>query len=74
MMALQIPPDCDLCSCNRCSSSSGTTSSTAREVFSGNGEPNSIGFLPDDILHSALYYDLDTGVMYQWDVGEQTWK
>lgn len=74
MMALQIPPDCELCSCNQCSTETGGDSSSAvKQYYQGHGEPNVIGFLPDDQTIENLYTDLDTQILYAWVPGELRW-
>lgn len=76
MMALQIPPDCQLCrSCSTQSSSGGGGGGGGfkRQVFEGHGEPNSISFLPDDVTIANTYTDLDVGVIYTWSVPLQAW-
>ncbi len=76
MMALQIPPDCDLCSCSCSSSSSsggGGTVTGEIQYYQGHGEPNTVSFLPDDQALPALYTDLDTYVLYAWVPGELRW-
>lgn len=79
MMALQIPPDCDLCFCGRCSSSSsgggggGGGSGFRQQYYQGHGEPNTVGFLPDDQTIPNLYTDLNTQINYDWVPGELRW-
>lgn len=76
MMALQIPPDCDLCRCNGSSSSSsggGGGETVVKQYYQGRGEPNSIAFRPQDQSIENLYTDLDTQVLYAWVPGELQW-
>jgi len=76
MQALQIPPDCDLCSCRNSSGSSGgggTGGGFAQQYYQGRGEPNTTNFRPQDVTIPNLYSDLDTQIDYDWIPGEQRW-
>ena len=74
MMALQIPPDCDLCpQCQTSSSGGGGGTGGFKQYYQGHGEPNSIGFLPEDTTIENLYTDLDTQILYAWVPSLQTW-
>lgn len=76
MMALPIPYGCDSCCCRSSSSSSGGGGSGgfARQVYEDHGEPNSIGFLPDNLTIANNYWDLDTNIAYVWKVNLQAWE
>lgn len=78
MMALQIPPDCDLCSCQGSSGSTGGGGGGggifALQYYQGHGEPNSIAFLPQDQTIANLYTDLDTQILYAWVPGLLKWE
>jgi hypothetical protein len=42
----------------------------AKEVFQGSGAPVAA---PTDATAPAVYTDLDTGVIYTWNVVSQSW-
>lgn len=46
---------------------------TSRQVYSGNGNPNTLGIVPDNQSLAAVFYDSLSGIIYQWRTDLLTW-
>lgn len=74
-MASTLPSVSDCCSlCEGLTVTVDASGVPVRQVFSGNGNPNTIGQQPDDPGIENLYYNLDVpGELWWWDIANQNW-
>lgn len=74
-MSSALPSVSDCCSaCSGLSVTINTSDEVPREVYSGSGNPNTGGLVPDDITVAALYYNTATpGEIWYWNPAAQNW-
>lgn len=72
-MASSLPTVSDCCS--MCSGQSvDITTVSVRQVYDGNGDPNTNGTEPDDPTIANVYYNLDVpGELWNWSIENENW-
>ena len=68
---LPNPSDC----CTMCEGLSVTVADYgSKQIYSGNGDPNTAALVPDTPTIEALYYNMDVpGEMWWWNITDQVW-